>query len=353
MNRKLIISLVLASIMVVTAACGGNSGKTNETGAVETMKCESVKADKDAENAYSISISQIVEHPSLDATCSGIITALKDAGIEAGKNLSVDFNNAQGEGSNVKTISQKIATSKSDLAIGIATPNAQGLAEDVKDIPILFAAVTDPIDAGIVTQLKAPGGNITGASDTNPDAIKQTMDFIAAQLPNVKNVGLVINEGEPNAVVMSDIAEKALAEHGIALIKAPIANSSDIKQAADSLVGRVDALYITLDNMVVSGVDAIIDVANENDLPFFSADRDTVEKGAFATVGFKYFDHGYEVGQMAVEILKNGKKPAEMDVTVPQKLDFIMNLKAAAEQGIKVTDEMKAFVKDPKNNIIE
>lgn len=349
MSKKFWMSMAIASLMVVTAACGSNTNAGEEA----SMKCKSVSAEKDAENPYMISISQIVEHSSLDATCTGFLTALKDAGIEAGKNLTVDFNNAQGEAANIKTISQKIATSKSDMALGIATPTAQALADDVKDMPVLFAAVTDPIDAGIVTKLDSPGGNITGASDTNPASITQTMDFIATQMTNVKNVGLIINEGEPNAVVMSGIAEEALAKHGIKLIKASVVNSSDVKQAADSLVGRVEAMYITLDNMVVTGADAIIEVANENDIPFFSADRDTVEKGAFVAVGFKYYDHGYEVGQMAVEILKNGKIPGEMDVTVPQKLDFIFNMKAAAEQGIEVTDEMKAFVKDQENNIIE
>ncbi|OMF23750.1 sugar ABC transporter substrate-binding protein [Paenibacillus sp. FSL H8-0548] len=348
MSKKLWISIALASVMVVTAACGANTGKANTNSGSDASN-----ASGETEKSYTIAISQIVEHPSLDATREGFIAALNDAGIEEGKNLKIDFNNAQGDATNIKTISQKIANSKSDLALGIATPTAQALADDVKNIPVLFAAVTDPIDAGIVTQLEAPGGNITGASDTNPDAIKQTMDFIATQIPNVKNVGLIINEGEQNAVVMGDIAETALEKHGIKLIKASIANSSDVKQAADSLVGRVDAIYITLDNMVVTGADAIIEVANANDIPFFSADRDTVEKGAFAAVGFKYYDHGYEVGQMAVEILKNGKNPGEMDVTVPQKLDFIFNMKAAAEQGITVTDDMKAFVKDQANNIIE
>lgn len=337
MKKRFWIGIALASIMVITAACGSGSEKSGSNSG----------------KSYTISISQIVEHPSLDATRQGFIAALKDAGIEEGKNLTIDFNNAQGDATNIKTISQKIASNKSDLALGIATPTAQSLVDDVKDKPVLFAAVTDPVAAGIVPQLKAPGGNVTGASDTNPAAITQTMDFIASQFKNVKNVGLVINEGEQNAVVMSKIAEEALAKYDIKLIKASVANSSDVKQAAESLVGRVDAIYITLDNMVVSGVDAIIEVANKNKIPFFSADRDTVEKGAFAAVGFKYYDHGYEVGQMAVDILKNGKKPGDMDVTVPQKLDFIFNMKAAAEQGITVTDEMKAFVKDKENNIIE
>lgn len=344
MKKRFWIGIALASIMVITAACGSGSEKTGSN---------SGKSSSNSGKSYTISISQIVEHPSLDATREGFIAALKDAGIEEGKNLTIDFNNAQGDATNIKTISQKIASNKSDLALGIATPTAQSLVDDVTDKPVLFAAVTDPVAAGIVPQLKAPGGNVTGASDTNPAAITQTMDFIASQFKDVKNVGIVINEGEQNAVVMSKIAEEALAKYDIKLIKASVANSSDVKQAAESLVGRVDAIYITLDNMVVSGVDAIIEVANKNKIPFFSADRDTVEKGAFAAVGFKYFDHGYEVGQMAVDILKNGKKPADMDVTVPQKLDFIFNMKAAAEQGITVTDEMKAFVKDKENNMIE
>lgn len=329
MKKRVWVGTMLLAVMFLAAACSGNKSE------------------------YTISISQVVEHPSLDATKEGFIAALKDAGIVEGENLKIDFNNAQGDPSNSKAIAQKIASGKSDLALGIATLPSQDLADEVTDKPVLFAAVTDPVDAGIVKQLKAPGGNISGASDTNPDAVKQTMDFIAAELPEVKTVGLVINEGEPNAVIMAKYAEEALTAHGIKLIKAAIVNTSDVKQAADSLVGRVDAIYITLDNKVVSGVDAIIDVANKNDIPFFSADRDTVEKGAFAAVGFKYYDHGYEVGQMAVEILKNGKKPGDMDITVPQKLDFILNLKAAKEQGITVTDAMTKYVKDSAVNIIE
>lgn len=351
MKKKVWLGLALAAVMVVMTACGGgNAGKNDGSNVKSGSDSKNEQVDK--EKTYVVAISQIIEHPSLDETRNGFLAALADAGFEEGKNLKIDYNNAQGEQSNVKSISEKIAASKADLAFGIATATTQGLVDEVKDKPILFAAVTDPVDAGIVETLQATGGTVTGAADTNPDAIVQTMDFIATQLVDVKKVGIVINEGEPNAVIMSSIAEEALAAHDIELVKAPVVNSSDIQQAAQSLVGRVDAIYITLDNMVVTGADAIIEVANEHDIPFFSADRDTVEKGAFATVGFKYYDHGYEAGQMAVEIL-NGKDPGEMDVTMPQKLDFIFNLKAAAEQGVEVTDAMRAFVKDQENNILE
>lgn len=338
MKKKLLATLALSTAaLLVIAGCGSK----------ENDKNGGVKGN------FKIAISQIVEHPSLDATRDGFLAALKDAGFEEGKNLKVDVNIAQGDSATNLSIAQKIAADKNDLVLGIATPSALAVAESVTDVPVLFAAVTDPLATNIVTNLEKPGGNITGASDTNPEAITKLMDFIAANFPNVKTVGVVINEGEQNAVIMTNKAEEALSAHGIKLVKAAAANSSEVKQAAESLVGRADAIYITLDNTVVSAVDSIIQVANDNKIPFFSADRDTVENGAFATVGFKYYDHGYQVGQMAVEILKDGKNPGDMAVTVPNKLDFILNLKAAEAQGITVTDAMKDAVQDKENNIIQ
>ncbi|MUT68187.1 ABC transporter substrate-binding protein [Paenibacillus sp. NEAU-GSW1] len=351
MKKKWFIPFALV-LLLVAAACGNNGGKTNN-GSASGGENAGTPSDQ---KKYSISISQIVEHPSLDATRDGFLAALKDAGFVEGENLTVDFNTAQGDSTNNLSVAQKIAGAKADLALGIATPSAQALVQAYEKAgnkaPVLFAAVTDPLDAKLVTNLDAPGGNVTGASDTNPDAIVQLMDFIAANFPDVKKVGVIINKGEPNAVVMTANAKQALAKHNIELVEAAVTNTSEVKQAGESLVGKVDAMFITLDNVVVSSVDALLQIAKQNKIPFFSSDRDTVEKGAFATVGFKYYDHGYQVGQMAAEIL-NGKNPGEMKVTVPDKLDLILNLKAAAAQGITVTDEMKAGVKDSANNIIE
>ncbi|WP_042171457.1 ABC transporter substrate-binding protein [Paenibacillus gorillae] len=356
MKMKWLVPLALVLLLVVSACgskpenntSGGNNGSTGTENSGSETPTDSKK--------YKVSISQIVEHPSLDATREGFLAALKDAGFVEGDNLTVDFNTAQGDMTNNSSIASKIAGAKADLALGIATPSAQALVQAYDKAgnksPVLFAAVTDPLDAKLVSNLDAPGGNITGASDTNPDAIVQLMDFIAANFPDVKKVGIVINKGEPNAVVMTANAKQALAKHNIELIEAPVTNTSEVKQAGESLIGKVDAMFITLDNVVVSGVESLLQLAKDNKIPFFSSDRDTVEKGAFATVGFKYYDHGYQVGQMAAEILK-GKNPGEMKVTVPDKLDLILNLKAAAGMGITVTDAMKAGVKDPANNIIE
>lgn len=356
MRKKIWAPLMLAAVMLAATACGksndnsGSNASASPSGSAQASASASAPADS---KTYSIAISQILEHPSLDATREGFLAALKDAGLEEGKNLTVDYNNAQNDLSNNTAIAQKIASKKYDLVLAIATPSAQAVVQNVKNAPILFAAVTDPIDAKIVGDLEHPGGNVSGASDTNPEAITQLMDFIASDFPNVKTVGVVINEGEQNAVVMTKKAEEALAAHDIKLVKAPVSNTSEVKQAAQSLVGKADAIYITLDNTVVGAADTIIQIANDNKIPFFSSDRDTVEKGAFATVGFKYYDHGYQVGQMAVDVLKNGKSVGDMPVKMQEKLDLILNLKAAAAQGITVTDDMKSKVQDPDNDIIQ
>jgi putative ABC transport system substrate-binding protein len=345
MKKKVWLPLVLSTVLLAAAGCGNKPETGNTAGANGTAQS--------GPKTYKVAISQIVEHASLDATRQGFLAALKDAGITEGTNLKVDYNNAQGDSTNNLSIAQKLASADNDLVFAIATPSALAVAQQVKKSPILFAAVTDPLAAKIVNNLDKPGGNVSGASDTNPEAITQLMNFIAGNFPKVKTVGLVINEGEPNAVVMAKKAEEALAKNNIKLMKAPVTNTSEVKQAAESLAGRVDALYITLDNMVVSGADILVQVAKAKQIPFFSSDRDTVEKGAFATVGFKYYDHGYQVGQMAADILKNGKKPGDMKVSVPEKLDVILNLKAAKDQGITVTDAMKNAVKDKEKNIIQ
>ncbi|WP_151734737.1 ABC transporter substrate-binding protein ['Paenibacillus yunnanensis' Narsing Rao et al. 2020] len=359
MKRKNVLAGLGLCLMLAISGCGGNNAANTQNaansgnGAANATNAPASEAPA-AQDSYKIAISQYVEHPSLDATREGFLAALKDAGLVEGENLKVDLQNAQADQSNNIAVAQKIAGDKNDLVLAIATPSAQAVVQEVdKNTPILFAAVTDPLDAKLVPDLAHPGANVTGASDTNPESITRLMQFIAGQFPDVKKVGLIINEGEPNAVVMAGIAKEELDKHGIELVKAPITNTSEVKQAAESLVGRVDAFYITLDNSVVSGVDAIIQTANENKIPFFSADRDTVEKGAFATVGFKYYDHGYQVGEMAVEILKNGANPGDMAVKMQEKLDLILNLKAAEAQGIEVTDAMKAEVSDTADSIIQ
>ncbi|ESU31609.1 ABC transporter substrate-binding protein [Bacillus sp. 17376] len=322
------LAVILTGAMLLLGACGGSN---------------QASGDK-KEKMVKIGITQIVEHPSLDATREGFIAALKDAGYEEGKNLKLDYQNAQGDMNNNASIAQKLVSDKNDLILAIATPSAQAAVQATKDIPILFSAITDPVSAELVQSLEKPGGNTTGTSDTHPDAIKNTIAAIKKFIPEAKKVGIIYNNGEPNSVINVKNAKEAIKEAGLEAVETTISTSSEVKQAAESMVGRVDVLYIPKDNTVVAALESVIAVANDKDIPTFSGDGDSVKRGTFASYGFDYHDLGYTTGKMAVEILK-GKKPSEIPVGFPENLELIVNKKAAKEEGITLTEEM---LKDAK-----
>ncbi|HZG56969.1 ABC transporter substrate-binding protein [Paenibacillus sp.] len=327
--------LAAVAALALVTGCGG--GNTSGSGG----------------KVYKIGISQIVEHPSLDATREGFLAALKDAGLVEGENLEVDYSNAQGDNSTNATIAQNFKADKKDLVLGIATPSAVALADAIEDAPVIFTAVTDPVGSGLVENPEKPGGNVTGISDTHPEEIEKLMEFIATQFPNVKTVGTVINEGEQNAVVSIERAQAALDKHNVKIEKAAVTNSSEVKQAAESLVGRVDAIYVPKDNTVVSAFEAVVGVANDNDLPLFVGDIDSVKRGAFATYGYEYYDIGYTTGKMAADILLNGKKPGDVPVGFPEKLDLYYSEASAAAQGIEITQVMKDLITDEATQVIK
>ncbi len=189
-----------------------------------------------------IGITQIVEHPSLDAAREGFIAALKDGGYIDGDNLKLDVQIAQSDMNNNTAIAQKLVSDKSDLILAIATSSAQAVAQQTKDIPVLFTAITDPLGAKLVESLDMPGANLTGTSDTHPEAVKKTMEFIKEFFPNAKKVGVIYNSGEQNSIVNVEKAKKVMEELGLMAVEATVSNSAEVKQAADSLVGRADVI---------------------------------------------------------------------------------------------------------------
>lgn len=326
---KKFLSLTAMGAMLFLSACGTQSTPT-----------ASPNEGTPAEKTVKIGITQIVEHPSLDETREGFLAALKDAGYEEGKNLKVDVQIAQGDMNNNITIAQKFVSDQSDLILAISTPSAQAAAKATQDIPVVFAAITDPLGAKLVSDVDKPGANVTGMSDTHPEGVKNTIKAIKEFFPEAKRVGIIYNNGEQNAVYNVEQAKKAITELGLEAVEATATKSSEVQQAAESLVGRVDALAYFKDNTVASALESVIQVANENKLPFFAGDGDSVARGVFAGSGVEEFENGYQAGQKAVEILK-GKNPGEIPVGFPEKTQLYINLKAASEAGIQVTDEMK------------
>lgn len=305
--------------MLLLAGCGSDSDNGGAS---------------DTEKTFQIGYTQIVEHASLDEAGKGFKQALEDKGVKA----EYDEQNAQNDQNNAATIAGNFVAQGVDLIFANATPSAQAALNATKDIPIIFTSVTDPVGAKLVSSMEAPGGNVTGTSDANPDAIPSTIKFIAEEL-GAKNVGTVYNAGEQNSVVQIDAMREAAKKEGLKLVEASVATSADVKQATESLIGKVDAIYIITDNTVVSALESVVMVANELDIPLFVGELDSVEKGGFAAYGFNYYDIGYQAGEMAAEILLNGTNPGEIPAEYPKQLKLVINKTAAKEMGIEIKPE--------------
>lgn len=289
--------------------------------------CDSEDAEGDV---YTIGATQIVEHPSLDAAYDGFQDALEDEGLE----VDFDFQSAQNDVSNAGTIGKNFASDDVDLIFANSTPSAMGAKQATTDIPIVFTSVTDAEIAGLVDDNDDPGENVTGVVDLHPDQINETVDFIDSNFPD-SSIGLVYNAGEENSVVQIDYIEEAIEGTGLDMVERTVSSSSEVQQAASSLVGEADVIYIITDNTVVSALESVIGVANDNDMPLFVGEPDSVEKGSFLAYGFDYYDLGYRSGEMAVEILTDGKEAGELSVEYPPNVELYINKDAAEDQGIE------------------
>jgi len=285
-----------------------------------------------------ISITQIVEHPALDNARKGFMDGLKEMGVDAKYNVHIAQGNAA---TNVQIVSQML-DEKPNLILAIATPGAIASAQKIKDIPVLFTAVSDPVGAGLAKTMDAPGGNLTGMTDMPP--VEKQLELIKTILPKTAKLGVVYNAGEANSVSQVNAVKAAASKLGMTVVEATVTNSGGVYQAGKSLVGRCDAVYIPLDNTVVSAFESLVKVCDENKLPLFSSDNESVGKGAIAALAVDYYAMGKQTAAMAKKVL-DGAKPATLPVESLKNLDVHLNLKAAKAQGVTVPE---AVVKSAK-----
>lgn len=315
------ISFILAGALML-AGCGDKEEASGTSG----------------KKQYKIGLTQFAEHPSLDAATAGFKKALEEKGFKEGDNVKYDFQNAQADMNNTASIANNFVGDKVDLIFANATPSAVAALNVTKEIPIIFTSVTDPVGAGLVTALDKPGDNITGTTDNHPDATRKTIEFMIKEI-GAKKIGVIYNAGEQNSEVQLKEVQKIAEENGAKVVKASISASAEVKQAAESLVGRVDAMYVPTDNTVVSALESVISVANDKKIPLFVGELDSMKRGAVAASGFDYYDIGYQSGLMAAEILAGNKKPSDIPVELPKSLTLTVNKKAAKEQGVEVKEE--------------
>lgn len=337
--KGLTLAIFLVTLLIGLAACGQSSSTPESNGGKsEPEENQPEKSgEKENEKTFKIGVTQIVEHDSLNAAFDGFKKALEDAGLK----VEYDIKNANDDKSVNTTIASDLVNSNVDLIFANSTPSAQAVVSVTDEIPIVFTSVTDAVGAELVESMENPGGNVTGTIDTHPDAIPNTIKFLAEEL-GAKKIGMVYNSGEQNSRAQVDIAKKALEGTDAEIEEATVATSADVKQATESLIGKVDSLYIITDNTVVSALESVITVANEYKLPLMVGEFDSVRKGGLAAYGFEYFDIGYEAGEMAAKILKGEAKPADLPVQYPQNLKFVLNEETAKTIELDIKDEWNA-----------
>lgn len=289
-------------------------------------------------DTYQIGITQIIEHTSLDAAREGFIDSLKAQGFVEGENVFFDIKNAQNDKSNAISIAQKFVNDRVDLIFAISTPSAQAVAQATDEIPVLITAVTDPVDAGLVDSMDKPGGNVTGTTDLNPVAMQ--LELVKKFVPDAKKVGVLYNAGESNSEVQVVIARQAAAQLGLELVEAAVATTADVSQAAASLEGRVDAIYVPTDNTVVAALQTVIKVAEDSRIPVITGEGDSVRNGGLATYGIDYYILGRQTGDMAVKVLRGEAKPGDMPVESQKKMQLYINKAAAAAMGVEIPADL-------------
>ncbi|MDR3342826.1 MAG: ABC transporter substrate-binding protein [Treponema sp.] len=282
-----------------------------------------------------IGIAKIVQHEALDACEQGILDALKARGVDA----ILDLQNANGDMNTATQIANKFKSDKVAVAVGIATPIAVSLANALKDIPVVFSAVTDPVGARLVSTLDHGEGNVTGLSDAIP-----TADHIALfkEIANIATLGYIYTSSEANSISALALVESACKAQGIQLVTQAINTSAELRQAAEAIVNRVDGVYLTTDNTVYSALPALLQVFSAAKKPIFSGDvTGALSGGCMIASGFNYYKAGVATGNMVADIL-SGKRPADIPVkflTDPSESDLLFDVDAAKNCGIAIPEQ--------------
>ncbi len=282
-----------------------------------------------------ISITQIVEHPSIDAIREGALKFLQDAGLTKDKDFKWIYNNAQGNQSINVQIAQKFVGLRPKVIFAISTPSAQATLanREGSEIPVVFGAVSDPVGANIVPTLEKNQGSVTGVSDAPPLAAQVLL--IQKMFPRLKNLGILYNPGEVNSVNTRNNLKKHLVDKGINLIEMPVVNVSMLMAAAQKLIRQVEAIYVPQDNLIISAIEALVRLQDEYKVPIFTNDQGSVQQGALACVGTNYFESGKVAGEMILKILK-GEKAGSIPTYFPDKTEAYINRKALHKLGLKM-----------------
>ena len=334
--KKKILAVLLTAVctMGMVAGCGGN---TSDNGTAGTQAAEA------SGDSYKIGISQFAEHGSLDNCREGFLEGLKEAGIEEGKNLTVEYQNAQTDTGTASTIADSFVSGKVDMICAIATPCASSAYNSClnTDIPVVYTAVSDPVSAGLANEDGTSIGNITGSSDILP--VEEQLKMIREMMPEAKKIGILYTTSEANSCSTIEQYKSLAGDYGFEIVDTGINTSADIEIAATDLVSKVDCLCNLTDNTVVNALQTVLDKANNAGIPVFGSEIEQVKSGCVASMGIDYFQLGVETGAMAAKILKGEATAQATNFITASKAELYVNTAAADKIGMKLDD---SYVKD-------
>ncbi len=316
MKRKSLVALFLITVLsgLLLVACGNKEDSKSSSG------------------GFQIGINQFTEHPALDQVREGFIKELEEIG-----GFKVDFISAQGDMANTISISEKFVADKKDLIFAIATPSAQSTKQVTSELPIVFSAVTDPVEIGLVEDFNKPGGNITGTSDESP--IEKQLELFKILDENIKTIGIIYNTGEINSQVQIENAKKAAKDLGLEIEAIGVNNINDIAQATDSLIKKVDGIYTITDNMVASAINLVAEKATANNIITIGAEEAHVKGGILMTDGLSYFELGRQSARMVKEILVDKKDPASFPCEKAESTSKVYNEKTLKQLGLDINNQ--------------
>lgn len=290
------------------------------------------------EKTYKVGVVQLMQHGALDQSNQGMIDGLRDSGYEEGKNLEINQQNAQGDQSNLQTIAQQFLADEVDIILSISTPATQVMAAATEEIPIVGTAITSFEQAGLVDSDEAPGTNVTGTHDMSP--VAEQIDLLLQVVPDAKTVGTIYTSSEKNSQVQVEILKEVAAEKGLTVVERTISTVNDIQQAAQSLVGEVDAIWLPTDNNVASAMPQVVGVTDEAGLVTVCGEESMVYAGGTITYGINFYQIGYDAGVMAAKILNGESVPAEMPIQGPSDLNLVINPTAVEAIGVEIPADL-------------
>mgnify|MGYP003186618035 FL=1 len=314
-----------AAAVVATAllyGCGGSGGGEKKTD----------------DGKKQIAVVQVMQHGSLDAANQGFLDGLKERGYGTDK-ISVDQQNAQGDQSNLKTIASRFKSNRPDLICAISTPAAQAAANEIHDLPIIGCAITDFETAKLVKSNSRPETNVTGVNDRGP--VEKQVDMGLKFLPAAKRLGLIYSSSEVNSQIQADQAKAHAASLGLTVVERTVSSVNDIQQAAESMVGQVDFIYVPTDNVIASSIPTLVKVTDPAKIPVFVGADSMAKDGALGSLSVDFYKSGVQAGHMAADVLDGKIKTQDTAVEDPEVLEVIINKKSAETLGLAIPEEYK------------